>query len=82
MNLFLTPASISFLAQTILFLGITIYLILLTTRTKANYWLAGFYTVMVAAGLAGFVGVSSLGWYEYAIHIHNALLVVALPLLI
>lgn len=82
MELFLTPASISFLTQTILFLGITIYLVLINTHTKANYWLAGFYTVMVVSSLAGFLAVSSLEWYDLAIAVENILIVIALPLLV
>jgi diguanylate cyclase (GGDEF)-like protein len=82
MDLYLTPASISFIAQTILFLGISIYLVVVNNHTNANYWLSGFFTIMVAASLAGFVGVSSLGWYEYAFHLHTALVVLALALLI
>ena len=82
MNLFLTPASISFLAETLIFLIVTIYLVILKSRSVANYWLAGFYAVMVTAGLAGFFGVSILFWYSNAIYIHDAMVVTALPLLI
>lgn len=82
MNLFLTPASISFLAETLIFLIITIYLVILKSRSVANYWLAGFYAVMVTASLAGFFGVSILFWYSNAIYIHDAMVVTALPLLI
>lgn len=82
MELFLTPASISFITQTILFLGITIYLVLINTHTKANYWLAGFYTVMVASSLAGFIATSSLEWYDLAVSVGNILGVIALPLLV
>ena len=82
MNLFLTPASISFLAETLIFLIITIYLVLIKSRSIANYWLAGFYAVMVTASLAGFFGVSILFWYSNAIYIHDAMVVTALPLLI
>jgi diguanylate cyclase (GGDEF)-like protein len=82
MELFLTPASISFLAQTIVFLVITIYLVAIKTRTVVNYWLAGFYIVMVTASLAGFFGVSVLSWYENALYTHDVLIVASLPLLI
>ena len=82
MNLFLTPASISFLAETLIFLIITIYLVLIKSRSIANYWLAGFYALMVTASLAGFFGVSILFWYANAIYIHAAMVVIALPLLI
>ncbi len=82
MELFLTPASISFITQTILFLGITIYLVIIRTHTRANYWLAGFYTVMVASSLAGFLAVSSLEWYDLAMAVENTLIVIALQLLI
>jgi len=81
MELYLTPASISFITQTILFLAITIYLIQINTHTKANFWLSGFYTVMVASSLAGFMAVSSIEWYEFTFHLHKTLILIALPLL-
>lgn len=82
MQLYLTPASINFLTQTILFLGITIYLFQINTHTKANFWLSGFFAVMVASSLAGFLAVSSLDWYVYAIYLHQILILIALPLLL
>jgi hypothetical protein len=63
MELYLTPASINFITQTILFLGITIYLIQINSHSKSNFWLSGFYAVMVASSLAGFLAVSSIDWY-------------------
>lgn len=82
MALYLTPASISFLAQTILFLVITLFLAFISKRSRATYWLTGFYSVFVFTSLASFVSVSSLRWFEYGWHIHNALILVALPLLL
>ena len=82
MELYLTPASINFITQTILFLGITIYLIQINSHSKANFWLSGFYAVMVASSLAGFLAVSSIDWYEYAIYLHQILILIALPLLL
>lgn len=82
MDLFLTPASINFLAETIIFLTITIYLVLIKSRSVSNYWLTGFYIILVTASLAGFFGVSILSWYTNVIFIHEALVVIALPLLI
>ena len=82
MELYLTPASISFLAQTIVFLVITIYLVAIKSRSVVNYWLAGFYSVMVTASLAGFFGVSVLTWHENALYAHDVLIVASLPLLI
>jgi diguanylate cyclase (GGDEF)-like protein len=81
MELFLTPASISYIAQTIVFLGITVYLILMNNGTKANFWLGGAYSIMVAAGLAGFIGVSSLKFQNEGMLIHDTLLVLGLALL-
>ncbi|MAT42139.1 MAG: hypothetical protein CL609_07340 [Anaerolineaceae bacterium] len=82
MDLYLTPASISFLAQTILFLVITLYLVFLSNRSKGIFWLAGFYSLFVFASLASFISVSSLLWFEYGWYIHNALVLAALPLLL
>jgi diguanylate cyclase (GGDEF)-like protein len=82
MELYLTPASINFITQTIIFLGITIYLIQINSQSKANFWLSGFYAVMVASSLAGFLAVSSIDWYEYAIYLHQIMLLIALPLLL
>jgi len=81
MDLFLTPASINYIAQTIIFLGITVYLILMNNGTKANFWLGGSYSIMVAAGLAGFIGVSSLKYQNEGMLIHDTLLVIGLALL-
>ena len=81
MELFLTPASISYIAQTIVFLGITIYLILKNNGTKANFWLAVAFSIMVAAGLAGFIGVSSLRFQAEGMLVHDTLLVLGLALL-
>ncbi len=82
MDLYLTPASISFLAQTILFLVITLYLVFVSNRSKAIFWLAGFYSLFVLASLASFISVSSLAWFEYGWYLHNALILAALPLLL
>lgn len=82
MELFLTPASISFLAQTILFLIVTLFLAFKSSRSVAIYWLAGFYSVFVFASLASFISVSSLEWFSLGWLIHNALILVALPLLL
>ena len=82
MELFLTPASISFLIQIIVFLVITIYLISIKSHSVANFWLAGFYTLMLTASLAGFFGVSVLSWYGNALYAHDVLIVASLPLLI
>jgi len=82
MELYLTPASINFITQTILFLGITIYLIQINSHSKANFWLSGFYAVMVASSLAGFLAVSSIDWYEFALYLHQILILIALPLLL
>ena len=82
MELYLTPASINFITQTILFLGITIYLIQINSHSKSNFWLSGFYAVMVASSLAGFLAVSSIDWYEYAIYLHQIMILIALPLLL
>lgn len=81
MELFLTPASISYIAQTIIFLGITVYLILKNNGTKANFWLGITFAVLVAAGLAGFIGVSSLRLQAEGMLLHDTLLVLALALL-
>jgi diguanylate cyclase (GGDEF)-like protein len=81
MELFLTPASISYIAQTIVFLGITIYLILKNNGTKANFWLGIAFAVLVAAGLAGFIGVSSLRFQAEGMLLHDTLLVLGLTLL-
>ena len=81
MELFLTPASISYIAQTIVFLGITIYLILKNNGTKANFWLGVAFSIMVAAGLAGFIGVSSLRFQAEGMLVHDTLLVLGLALL-
>ncbi len=81
MELFLTPASISYITQTIIFLGITVYLILKNNGTKANFWLSSAYSIMVAAGLAGFIGVSSLQVQAEGMLIHDTLLVLGLALL-
>jgi len=81
MELYLTPASISFITQTILFLVITIYLIQVNTHTKANFWLTGFYSVMVASSLAGFMAVSSLDLFKFTFHLHQTLILISLPLL-
>jgi diguanylate cyclase (GGDEF)-like protein len=81
MELFLTPASISYIAQTIVFLGITIYLILKNNGTKANFWLSVAFSIMVAAGLAGFIGVSSLRFQAEGMLVHDTLLVLGLALL-
>jgi len=81
MELFLTPASISYIAQTIVFLGITVYLILKNNGTKANFWLGSAYSIMVAAGLAGFIGVSSLRRQADGMLIHDTLFVLGLALL-
>ncbi|HSM23421.1 MAG TPA: diguanylate cyclase [Anaerolineaceae bacterium] len=80
MELFLTPASISYIAQTIIFVGIMVYLILKNNGTKANFWLSGAFTIMVAAGLAGFVGVSSLQFQNEGMLIHDTLLVLGIAL--
>lgn len=81
MELFLTPASISYIAQTIIFVGIMVYLILKNNGTKANFWLSVAYTIMVAAGLAGFIGVSSLQLQIEGMLAHDILLVVSMALL-
>ena len=81
MELFLTPASISYIAQTIVFLGITIYLILKNNGTKANFWLGIAFSIMVAAGLAGFIGVSSLRFQAEGMLLHDTLLVLGLALI-
>lgn len=81
MELFLTPASISYIAQTIVFLGVTVYLILKNNGTKANLWLGIAFAVLVAAGLAGFIGVSSLRFQAEGMLVHNTLLVLGLALI-
>lgn len=81
MELFLTPASISYIAQTIIFVGIMVYLILKNNGTKANFWLSVTYTLMVAAGLAGFIGVSSLQFQNIGMLAHDILLVIGIALL-
>lgn len=81
MELFLTPASISYIAQTIIFVGIMVYLILKNNGTKANFWLCAAYTIMVAAGLAGFVGVSSLIFQDAGMLVHDILFVISIALL-
>ena len=81
MDLYLTPASISYIAQTIIFLGITVFIILMNNGTKANFWLGGSYSIMVAAGLAGFIGVSSLKYQNEGMLIHDTFLVIGLALL-
>ncbi len=81
MELFLTPASISYIAQTIVFLGITIYLILKNNGTKANFWLGSAFTILIAASLAGFIGVSSLRFQAEGMLVHDTLLVFGLALL-
>ncbi len=81
MELFLTPASISYIAQTIIFVGIMVYLILKNNGTKANFWLGATYTIMVAAGLAGFIGVSSLQYQNDGMFVHDLLLVFSIALL-
>ncbi len=81
MELFLTPASISYIAQTIIFLGITIYLILRNNGTKANFWLGSAFTIFIAAGLAGFIGVSSLRYQAEGMFVHDSLLVLGIALL-
>ena len=78
MELFLTPASISYIAQTIVFLGITVYLILKNNGTKANFWLGIAFTILVAAGLSGFIGVSSLRYQAQGMLVHDTLLVLGL----
>lgn len=80
MELFLTPASISYIAQTIIFVGIMVYLILKNNGTKANFWLSSAFTIMVAAGLAGFVGVSSLQFQNEGMLFHDTLLVLGIAL--
>lgn len=81
MELFLTPASISYIAQTIIFLVITVYLILKNNGTKANFWLSVAFSIMVAAGLAGFIGVSSLRFQAEGMLLHDTLLVLGLALI-
>ncbi len=81
MELFLTPASISYIAQTIVFLGITVYLILKNNGTKANFWLGIAFTILVAAGLSGFIGVSSLRYQAQGMLVHDTLLVLGLALI-
>lgn len=80
MELFLTPASISYIAQTIVFLGITVYLILKNNGTKANSWLGIAFSFLVIAGLAGFIGVSSLRFQAEGMLVHDTLLVLGLAL--
>ncbi len=82
MELFLTPASISFLAQTILFLIISLFLVFKSNHSRAIYWLAGFYSIFVFASLSSFISVSSLEWFSLGWLIHNALVLTALPLLL
>ncbi|MBE0687455.1 MAG: diguanylate cyclase [Anaerolineaceae bacterium] len=81
MELFLTPASISYIAQTIVFLAITVYLILKNNGTKANFWLGVAFSILVAAGLAGFVGVSSLRFQTEGMLLHDTLLVLGFALI-
>lgn len=81
MDLFLTPASISYIAQTIIFLGITVFLVLKNNGTKANFWLGSAYFILIAASLAGFIGVSSLQYQSEGMVFHDTFLVIGLALL-